>query len=219
MIKKKLLSTVLAVSLVFASGAVAFADIDYNQWNSQAAYPQDVVNTELFTPVKKLIDKKIITGYPDGTFKPEKLVTRAQIAVALTKMTNREKDAETAKNKNKFTDLNTASYDWARGSVNVLSDKGIIKGTTETTYSPDKNISYAELITLLIRSKNSDVSQIENMGSWPDNYIKYANMYNLMGDVYVTDWSAPATRGDMAKLMYRFMPKSSTTDKDKEDEK
>lgn len=207
---KKALVLILAVILAVTSATViAFAEIDYSQWNSQSAYPQDVVNTPLFTPVKALLDKEIFTGYPDGTFKPENNITRAEVAVALTKMTNRTNALDAAANNNKFSDL--AGYDWAKAYINVMSDVGIVKGITATTFEPGKNISYAELITMLIRTKGGAASELEAYGVWPDNYIQYAQMYNMLGDVIVTDWSAPASRGDTAKLIYRVMPKSSTT--------
>ncbi len=61
MIKKKL--TILAISalMVMCSGVSALA-VDYGSWNSGNIYPQDVMNTEFLTPVKFLMDKKVITG-------------------------------------------------------------------------------------------------------------------------------------------------------------
>lgn len=194
----------LALALTTVTG-IAFADVDYSNWDSQSAYPSDVVNTPLFAPVKFLIDNKALTGYPDGTYKPEKPIIRAEVASAIAKMTNRTNNLSEMEKLNLFTDL--SGYNWAKGYINTLASEGIIKGLTDTTYGPAKNISYAELITMLIRAKGGAASEIESVGTWPNNYIQYAQMYNLLGDVVVTDWSADATRGDLAKLMYRMMPK------------
>ena len=71
-----------------------------------------------------------------------------------------------------------------------------------------KNITYAELITILVRTNAGAASELESYGTWPSNYIQYVQLYNMLGDVSVTDWNAPATRGDTAKLIYRFMPKN-----------
>ncbi len=201
---------ILIVTLVLLVGSVtgtAFADVDYSQWDSQAAYPQDVVGTPYFSSVKYLIDKKVLTGYVDGTFKPENSITRAEVAVAITKMVNRTKDVDAMAAKNTFADL--TGYDWAKGYINTMVDAGVIKGITATTYEPGKNISYAELITMLIRTNSGAASELENYGNWPNNYIQYAQMYNIIGDVIITDWYAPATRGDTARLIYRVMPKSN----------
>ncbi|HYE12003.1 MAG TPA: S-layer homology domain-containing protein [Patescibacteria group bacterium] len=206
--KRKNKAFILIVTLILALSSVtgvAFAEVDYNQWNSQSTYPQDVVGTPLFAAVKFLIDKKVLTGYSDGTFKPENYITRAEIAVAVAKMTNRTNDLENMAKENKFSDL--TGYDWAKGYINAAADGGLIKGITSTTFEPGRNINYAELITMLIRTKSGAASELEGYGTWPNNYIQYAQMYNMLGDVAVSDWNAPATRGDTAKLMYRMMPK------------
>jgi len=208
-IKKTFVLVLTVVLAVTSATAIAFAEIDYNQWNSQGSYPQDIVNTPLFAPVKALLDKKIFTGYDDGTFRPQNYINRAEIAVALTKMTNRLSELDAAANVNKFSDL--AGYDWAKAYINVMSNAGIVKGSSPTTFGPGKNISYAELITMLIRTKSGAATELEAYGTWPDNYIQFAQMYGMLGDVVITDWSAPATRGDVAKLIYRNMPKSSAS--------
>ena len=208
---KRIVAFILtAVLLIVSASSIAFAaDLDYSQWNSQASYPQDVVGTPLFASVKYLIDHKILTGYPDGTFKPTNTITRAEIAVALAKATNRTTALDAMAAKNTFTDL--SGYDWAKGYINATVDGGIFKGVSATTYAPGKNISYAELVTALVRMNSSAASVVESSGTWPTNYIQYVQMYNYLGDVTVTDWNAPATRGDTAKLIYRFVPKKTTT--------
>jgi len=197
-ISSKTAAVILTLTLLLGSFTTVFADT--------TTYPSDVMNTPLITPVKYLIDKKVLSGYPDGTFKPDNLITRAEIAVAVAKMTNRANDLEAMAKKNVFTDL--TGYDWAKGHINALVDVGILKGKTATTYAPGSNISYAELITILVRTNSSAATELEAQGNWPNNYIQYVQMYNLLGNVVVTDWNAPATRGDTATLMYRLMPKS-----------
>ncbi len=140
-ISSKTAAVVLILTLLLGSFTTAFADT--------TTYPSDVMNTPLLTPVKFLIDKKVLSGYPDGTFKPDNPITRAEIAVAVAKMTNRTNDLEAMAKKNVFTDL--TGYDWAKGHINALVDVGILKGKTATTYAPGSNISYAELITILER--------------------------------------------------------------------
>lgn len=202
------LITALALALTTMTAVSFGAEIDYSQWDTQSnsTYPTDIDNTPYATSVKALINKKIMTGYPDKTFKPENPITRAEIAVAVTKMINRTGEVEEKAKLNVFTDL--TGYDWAKGYINTLSQAGIVKGLTETTFAPAKNISYAELITILIRTKGGAASELDAMNNWPNNYIQYAQMYNMLGDVVVKDWNASATRGDVAKLIYRFMPKN-----------
>jgi hypothetical protein len=207
-LKKSLILIVTILLTLGSATSAAVADVDYSQWNSQATYPKDVINTPYFSAVKFLIDKKILTGYTDGTFKPANTITRAEVAVALTKMMNRTGEVDANAKKNVFTDL--SGYDWAKGHINTMSSVGVVKGITATSFQPSKNISYAELITMLIRTKSGAASELDAYGTWPDNYIQYAQMYNLIGDVVIADWNAPATRGDTAKLIYRMTPKPSS---------
>lgn len=195
---RKAAAVVLTLALMLGSVLTVFADTP--------TYPSDVINTPLITSVKFLIDKKVLSGYPDGTFQPDNPITRAEIAVAVAKMTNRTGNLEAMAKKNLFSDL--GGYDWAKGYINALVDAGVIKGKTGTTYAPGSNITNAELITILVRTKPGAASELEGYGTWPDNYIQYVQIYNLLGDVSITDWDAPATRGDTAKLIYRFMPKN-----------
>lgn len=196
-ISKKITTIVMAVALFLSSSMAVFAD---------TIYPTDILNTPLQVPVKYLIDKKVLTGYEDGTFKPGNTITRAEIAVAVAKMTNRTSDLEAMAKKNTFSDL--SGYDWAKAYINALVDAGLLKGKSAATFAPSSNITYAELITVLVRTNSGAASEIESVGTWPNNYIQYVQMYNILGDVSITDWNAPATRGDTAKLIYRFMPKN-----------
>lgn len=205
MIGKKIAAFVLSAVMVMSGGVVAFANT--GSWDSGSIYPKDVINTVHMTPVKFLMDKKIITGDEDGLFHPEKNITRAEFAVMMAKATNNLNDLENMKKKNIFTDL--AGYDWAKGYINACSNAKLMTGTAADKFSPGKEVTYAEVITILIRSKNPSAV---NYGTWPDNYIQYAqmNLSSMIGDRNITDWSAPANRGDVVMMLYRSMPKSSS---------
>ncbi|MBQ2743918.1 MAG: S-layer homology domain-containing protein, partial [Oscillospiraceae bacterium] len=60
----------------------------------------------------------------------------------------------------RFTDL--GNYAWAAESINSLADDGIIKGTTENTYSPALNITRADFALLLVRAFNLESESTEN---------------------------------------------------------
>lgn len=201
-----ILTIILTISVSIGAVFAEPNEIDYSQWDTQAAYPPDIINTKYMQSVKYLIDKKILTGFEDGTFRPNEPINRAQIAVAVAKATNRISDLEAMANKNTFADL--SGYNWAKGHINALVDAGIIKGRSDTTFAPGENITYAELVTILVRMNPSAASTLEERGNWPNNYIQYVKLYNYLGDVTVKDWNAPAPRGDAAKLIYRFIPKN-----------
>jgi len=203
MFKNKMVVIVLVLVMALAGTTTAFADIDYSQWDSQSAYPKDVVNTPLFTPVKELVDKGIVTGDDDGLFHPDRTITRAEFATMMAKATRKTNNLETLKTKVIFTDLE--GYGWAQGYINACYEAGLVKGKGGSNFAPADQVSYVEVIAMITRSKSDKGSMAESLGTWPNNYIRYAQLYYKMGDVIINDWEAAATRGDVAKLIYRLM--------------
>lgn len=105
--KRKTIARILllALVLVLAGATASFGEIDYSQWDSQSAYPQDVANTKYFTSVKALTDKKAITGDRDGLFHPEKNITRAEFSVIMAKATSNTADLMNLQNQEIFKDM------------------------------------------------------------------------------------------------------------------
>ena len=203
---KKFVSIILIIAMVAASSMVAFADIDYSQWNSQGAYPSDVLNTKLFTPVKFLVDKKVVSGYEDGLFHPERTITRAEFTKMVLVATNNDNGMGTYTT-NKFTDV--SDKHWAKQYINTAAGLKLINGRGDGIFDPEGTVSYAEVIAIFVRTKGVNDAQLA--GTWPNNYANYATRYNMLGTVKVTDWNAPATRGDVAWILYRNLPKSTAT--------
>jgi len=210
--KKRIISILLILILVLCGSISAFADIDYSQWDSGGQYPADVMGTQLLTPVKFLMDKKIITGDTDGLFHPEKNISRAEFATMIARATNNAADLERMKSLEIFDDL--AGYDWAKPYINAATRANLFNGRSQDKFAPGENVTYAEVITVLIRMNTNASNIAEGMAAkWPDNYIAYAETYNLMGVVVVKDWNAPATKGDVAQLLYRSLPKEVAEDR------
>ena len=202
--KRKTITRILllALVLILAGATAAFGEIDYSQWDSQSAYPQDVVNTKYFTSVKALTDKKVITGDTDGLFHPEKNITRAEFSVMMAKATSNTADLLNLQNQEIFKDM--TGYAWAKGYINACYKAGIIKGVGEERFAPGNPVTYVEVIAMIARSRGL-AAEIEMYGTWPQNYINHAQLYNMAGTVEIMDWNAPATKGDVAMLMYRNM--------------
>lgn len=199
--KKKSLATVtLVLLMVMTSVTSAFA----GPWDSTGVYPSDVINTPHLTPVKFLMDRKILTGDADGLFHPERTITRAEFATIMAKATKNTSQLPADEKQNYFNDLD--GYGWAKGYINACNRVGMIQGVGEGKFSPNTELTYAQVITILIRSKNPSAV---TTGTWPDNYIQYAEMYmnSVIWDRNIKDWNAPATRGDVVMMTYRTMPK------------
>ncbi len=206
--KRKIGIGILVLTLCISSFSLAFADINYNEWNSQSVYPKDVVNTKYFTSVKALTDKKVITGDTTGLYYPEKNITRAEFSVMMAKATYNVSDLTAMGNLQVFNDL--TGYTWAKPYINAINKAGIIKGVGNSNFAPGNNVSYVELMAMIMRSKNMS-TEIDAYGVWPSNYIFFAQLYNMAGQVTISDWNASATKGDVALIVYRNMGSLKTT--------
>ena len=86
---------------------------------------------------------------PDSTNAPESIPqqqSKPTIVISVPKQEVQQQQED----KLNFQDLNQ-EYDWAAESIQVLTKKGIIKGTSDTTFEPSKNITRADYMELLIR--------------------------------------------------------------------
>ncbi|MGI6488338.1 MAG: S-layer homology domain-containing protein [Syntrophothermaceae bacterium] len=88
-----------------------------------------------------------ISGYPDGTFKPNTAITREQSAVILANLLQLKGEEGTIQ----FTDAAKIS-DWANQSVKSVSDAGIVSGYPDGTFKPLQSITRAETVVIVQRA-------------------------------------------------------------------
>ncbi|SFM30139.1 F5/8 type C domain-containing protein [Paenibacillus sp. 1_12] len=94
--------------------------------------------------INKAVSKGIISGYPDGTFKPDHTVTRAEFVVML--MNTRLPQGEGATLS--FTD-NVEIGSWAQNAVARALQAGIVKGYEDGSFWPNAEITRAEMALML----------------------------------------------------------------------
>lgn len=87
-----------------------------------------------------------INGYPDGTFKPNKTLTRAEAAVIIAKALRLDISLEAVSTK--YTDDDKIPS-WARSYVQAATEQGLFKGMVDGRFAPNKALTRAEAVTLL----------------------------------------------------------------------
>ena len=116
-------------------------------------------------PISTMSRLGIIKGYPDGTFRPNDPITRAEFA-AIAARFDEHKAAKLAS----FTDI---YGHWAISEISLAYENGWIKGYNDGTFRPNRNITRAEAMALINRvlnrapEKPSDL--LNNMNKWTDN--------------------------------------------------
>ncbi|WP_051620255.1 S-layer homology domain-containing protein [Paenibacillus sp. UNC451MF] len=99
------------------------------------------------TKVEQAISLGWIQGYPNGTFLPDQSVTKAEFAVLLVRALKlKDQDIPLS-----FTDTDRIG-DWAKQEVAILTKSGIVGGYEDGSFQPDKNITRAEMIVMIIRA-------------------------------------------------------------------
>ena len=126
----------------------------------------DVASTAWYnTAVSTLSSMGIITGYPDGTFRPNAAITRAEFAAIAARFDNNgDKTAA------KFSDIATH---WAKDEISIAYNNGWITGYPDGTFGPQRDITRAETMTLVNRVLNrqpeTEDDLLPNMTVWTDN--------------------------------------------------
>lgn len=131
---KKLLVILLGLSMIIAFPKSTFAEV-----------LNDIDTSQYKVEINKLVEDGIINGYEDGAFRPEKTITRGEFSKILVKALDLEEDSNSARH---FVDV---VGKWHQGYIGSLYKAGIIIGTSETTFSPENNVSRQELAVILTR--------------------------------------------------------------------
>ncbi|AFS77250.1 S-layer domain-containing protein [Gottschalkia acidurici 9a] len=186
---KKILSLVLVLTLVLGSFSFAFADTKVSS---------DVVGTDYEDAVTRLNKLSILTGYPDGSFKPENTITRAEFSAAVARARGLEAASQNSKGDTPFTDV-TANH-WASGYVNQASKLGLVNGMGNGIFAPESQITYEQAVTLVVRALGYE-EKAKTQGGYPYGHLSVASETGLLKDVKSGTQGTPATRGLVAQLL------------------
>ncbi|OMF38386.1 hypothetical protein BK133_02365 [Paenibacillus sp. FSL H8-0548] len=88
----------------------------------------------------------LINGFPDGSFKPQNLVNRAEFTTMLTRVLNLAEGDKLG-----FADEQKIP-DWAKSSISAAVAGGIVKGYPDGTFRPSSNISRVEMAVMAVRA-------------------------------------------------------------------
>ncbi len=109
---------------------------------SDSDLPADVQGYWAAAQIQSLLDKKIVSGYPDGSFKPDQPVTRAEFAAMLVNSLGLTPGA----NQVSFTDVSPG--DWFYSAVETAAQNGIVKGSGGS-FDPNAVISREQMAVMV----------------------------------------------------------------------
>lgn len=196
--KKRFISLCLTLALTAAPAGAAFSDISSGSLQQTASI---------------LGSLGIMQGTGNNRFEPNRPLTRAEFCkLAVTAMGI--DDASPYASYTIFPDVH-ASH-WAARYVNAalrhpdFKDNYIIRGYADGTFGPDRQLTYGEVCTMLLRMlgyKESDIGPF-----WPADYIAQANALGLTQGVSIKDAKTPVTRADDATMLLNTLGTSTRSD-------
>jgi hypothetical protein len=99
--------------------------------------------------IEELYDEGLTSGYPDGTYRPENSVTRAEMAVFLLKAKHGSGFIPPAPSDGSFSDV---AGHWAEAWIEQLKAEGITSGYPDGTYRPQNPVTRAEMAVFLVNT-------------------------------------------------------------------
>jgi len=189
----------LVVSAPAAAQTGNFSDVSFSYW----ARPF----------IQRLAQQNVIAGFPDGTFKPEQPVTRAQFAALINQAFSQPAE-RSARN---FSDV-SANY-WAQAAIQNAYRSGFLSGYPDGSFRPNQPITRTEAIVSLInglglRATGSidaalDAYQDENqIPSYARDELAAATQRTIVVNYPDSDFFSPlesATRADISGFIYQTL--------------
>jgi hypothetical protein len=156
-----------------------FPDVETNHANNNA--------------INYAFNQNIISGYPDGTFKPENRINRAEFTKIVVGAT---RDGE-IDGSNCFPDVQD---EWFSSFVCTAKENGTIGGYPDGTFRPSDEVNFAEAAKIVVGAFGLEVGDGDN---WYEPYIQ------ALGDAGAIPLSIGSldekiTRGEMAEMVYRL---------------
>ena len=190
--KKRLLSIILAVVMVFsvfgfafaAGAATGYTDVKEGMWYTE--YVEDVTALGYFI------------GYPDGTFQPEGSITRAEIVLVLARMAQRmglarNYDLNAAISESPFEDVPVNM--WYSAAIKWAADEEITLGMGDNKFVPQAPIAREDACTLIYRFMKYVG---ENKGTYYTKNYDASLIFEFVDEAQIRAYAAEAVDTCMA---------------------
>ncbi len=149
--------------------------------------------------VEALSTYGIVSGYA-GYYQPNDYVTRAEFAKMVTLASGLEDQVHSNMGKRRFDDV-PISF-WGNGYINTSAENKLIVGYPDGRFMPDKKITFAEAVTVLLRAM--DYTSEDLGDNWPYAYMVKAKGLGLTEGIKLDD-NSYIPRGDLAVVINRAL--------------
>ena len=214
---KKFLALALAVMMTFSLMVTANAIT-----TDAAVTDRDSITDEFKEAVAVLNGLGIITGYEDGTFRPDKPISRQETTALVYRLHSGDvKDTKndlysTADNIKQFTDVKAdGGQKWSAGYIGYCANQGIIKGVSDTRFAPTHEVTGYQVLAMVLRAIGYGQNKEYEGSGWQTRVASSATNLGLLKNVTNTNYSAtlsaPATRELVAEIIFQAALQDTVT--------
>ena len=196
---KKVLAWAVALALVLSSFTMAFAGqaADSSQF-------KDADQIQYTEAVDVMVATGVINGFPDGTFGPQKTVTRGQMAKMIAVIMNGGEDVgDQYKSACPFAD---SKNHWAAGYIAFCASEHIIDGRSADVFDPDADVTGTEVAKMALTSLGYD-SKIQGYTgeNWAAAVLKDAKSNGLFKGLKDFTPGDPCSREAAAQILFNML--------------
>lgn len=144
-------------------------DVRATFWTQENEYPDVIQDSWYNNAISVMTKMEFLEGYPDGSFKPNAFITRAELAAITMRIANQL--GLSGDNEVDYTDI---AGHWAEEEIIAATMLGWLKGCNDGLFEPDREITRAEFMTLINRlmervPQSTEDLLLEVMVTWIDN--------------------------------------------------
>lgn len=177
--------------------------------NDTQAVFSDITNHPYKKAIESLYDRGVISGYSDGTFKPDASINRAEFTKIVITSKFTDKALEICDPNQIYSFSDASRSEWYAAPLCVAVQHKIIGGYSDGTFHPERTINIAEAAKIVASTDILDAaghpagSITESGGAWYQKFIDYISDRNARpSSAFPIDKTM--TRGEMAEMMYRL---------------
>ncbi|RXJ02937.1 alkaline serine protease [Anaerobacillus alkaliphilus] len=174
--------------------AKLYSDVNVGDWYISALH--------------QLQEERIVGGYPDGTFKPNRAVTRAELAAFI----GRALKLDGTKRRTVFPDVHEPLF--ASGFIQTAQELGLITGYPDGTFRPNNPVTREEVAVFLTRAFNLSKTTNQTFPDVDPKHYTFSAIQRTVGEGIATGYpdgtyrpKQPVTRAELTTFLARSLSK------------
>jgi hypothetical protein len=144
---------------------------------------------------KKLIALNLLKGYDDGSLGLERPIRRVEFCAIVSRMLGYEENPVLPST---FPFKDVKRDYWGYKYIATAYGLNLVIGFDDGTFKPDEQITYAQAVTMLVRTLGY-AGDVKGM-KWPDNFMEIGNNLGITRYLQI-DYNKPVTRGEIAVMV------------------